>query len=78
VRFRLAVDDSNWPLLTGDHCPEVVIKAGLIVYFFVRKQVENYLHIFMAKTGHVSKNMVYFLFKTEIIKIYLRFFFCKL
>jgi hypothetical protein len=29
VRFILAVDDKNWPLLTGGRCSEVVVKAGL-------------------------------------------------
>ncbi len=29
VRFRLVFDESNQPLLTGGHCSEVVVKAGL-------------------------------------------------
>jgi hypothetical protein len=32
VRFRLVVDESNHPLLTGGCCSEVAIKAGLTVY----------------------------------------------
>ncbi len=32
LRFRLAVDDSNWPLLTGGHCSQVVVKSGLTVH----------------------------------------------
>jgi hypothetical protein len=35
VRFRLVVDDKNWPLLTGGCCSEVVIKAGLTVQSFL-------------------------------------------
>jgi hypothetical protein len=31
LRFRLAVDDSNWPLLTGGRCSQVVVRSGLIV-----------------------------------------------
>jgi hypothetical protein len=31
VRFILAVDDKNRPLLTGGRCSEVVVKAGLTV-----------------------------------------------
>jgi hypothetical protein len=29
LRFRLAVDDSNRPLLTGGRCSQVVVKSGL-------------------------------------------------
>jgi hypothetical protein len=29
--FRLAVDDSNWPLSTGGPCSQVVVKSGLTV-----------------------------------------------
>jgi hypothetical protein len=32
VRFRLVVDESNRTLLTGSHCSEVAVKAGLTVY----------------------------------------------
>ncbi len=32
LRFRLVVDDSNWPLLTGGRYSEVVIRTGLTVY----------------------------------------------
>ncbi len=31
LRFRLAVDGSNWPLLTGGRCSQVVVKSGLTV-----------------------------------------------
>jgi hypothetical protein len=31
LRFRLAVDDSNWPLLTGGRCSQVVVRSGLTV-----------------------------------------------
>jgi len=31
-KFRLVVNESNWPLLTGGCCSEVVIKAGLPVF----------------------------------------------
>jgi hypothetical protein len=31
LRFRLAVDESNWPLLAGGHYSKVVVKAGLTV-----------------------------------------------
>jgi hypothetical protein len=31
-RFRLAVYGSNWPLLTGGRCSQVVVKSGLTVY----------------------------------------------
>ncbi len=31
LRFRLAVDGSNWPLLTGGLCSQVVVKSGLTV-----------------------------------------------
>jgi hypothetical protein len=31
LRFRLVVDDSNWPLLTGGRCSHVVVKSGLTV-----------------------------------------------
>jgi hypothetical protein len=34
LRFRLAVDGSNWPLLTGGRCSQVVVKSGLTVFFF--------------------------------------------
>jgi len=32
VRFRLVVDESNLPLLTGGRCSEVAVKAGLTVF----------------------------------------------
>ncbi len=32
LRFRLAVYGSNWPLLTGGRCSQVVVKSGLTVY----------------------------------------------
>jgi hypothetical protein len=32
LRFRLVVDDSSWPLLTGGRCSQVVVKSGLTVY----------------------------------------------
>ncbi len=50
MRFRLVVDESNWPLLTGGHCSEVAVKAGLTVYlknalfydtFFCRADVDE-------------------------------------
>ncbi len=31
LRFRLVVDDSNWPLWTGGRCSQVVVKSGLTV-----------------------------------------------
>jgi hypothetical protein len=31
LKFRLVVDDSNWPLLTGDRYSEVVVKTGLTI-----------------------------------------------
>ncbi len=31
LRFWLAVEDSNWPLLTGGRCSQVVVKSGLTV-----------------------------------------------
>ncbi len=31
MRFRLAVNEPNWPLFTGGRCSEVVVKAGLTV-----------------------------------------------
>ena len=31
VRLRLVVDESNRPLLAGDRCSEVAVKAGLSV-----------------------------------------------
>jgi hypothetical protein len=31
MRFRLVVDESNWPLLTGGRYSQVVVKAGLTV-----------------------------------------------
>ena len=31
LRFRLVVGDSNWPLLTGGRCSQVVVKSGLTV-----------------------------------------------
>ena len=31
VRFRLVIEESNWPLLTGGRCSEVVVKASLTV-----------------------------------------------
>ena len=31
LRFTLAIDDSNWPLLTGGRCSQVVVKSGLTV-----------------------------------------------
>jgi hypothetical protein len=34
LRFRLAVDDSNWPLLTGGRCSQLVVKSGLTVRFY--------------------------------------------
>ncbi len=45
LRFRLAVDDSNWPLLTGDRCSQVVVKSGLTVLwkvFFIQKNILTY------------------------------------
>jgi hypothetical protein len=32
LRFRLVVDDSNWPLLTGGRYSEVVVRTGLTVF----------------------------------------------
>jgi hypothetical protein len=32
--FRLVVDDSNWPLLTGGCCSQLVVKSGLTVLVF--------------------------------------------
>jgi hypothetical protein len=34
VRMRLVVDPSDWPLLTGGRCSEVVVKTGLTVLIF--------------------------------------------
>jgi hypothetical protein len=31
VRFRLVIDESNWPLQIGGRCSEVVVKVGLTV-----------------------------------------------
>ncbi len=31
LRFRLVVDDSNWPLLTGGRYSQVAVKSGLTV-----------------------------------------------
>ncbi len=36
LRFRLAVDDSNWLLLTSGHCSQVVVRSGLTV---LKKQI---------------------------------------
>ena len=45
VRFRLVIDEQNWPLLTGGRCSEVVVKAGLTVhqnkYFKLSNTVEE-------------------------------------
>ncbi len=43
MRFRLAVNEPNWPLLTGGRCSEVVVKAGLTVhtFFYYRKMIEH-------------------------------------
>jgi hypothetical protein len=35
LRIRLAVDDSNWPLLTGGCCSQVVVKSGLTVSILI-------------------------------------------
>ena len=32
MRFILVVDDTNWPLLTGGRCSQVVVKSGLTVH----------------------------------------------
>jgi hypothetical protein len=31
LRFRLVDNEINWPLLTGGHCLQVVVKSGLTV-----------------------------------------------
>jgi hypothetical protein len=31
IRFRLVVNDSNWPLLAGGRYSQVVVKTGLTV-----------------------------------------------
>jgi hypothetical protein len=31
LRLRLVVDNSNWPLLTGGRCSQVVVQSGLTV-----------------------------------------------
>jgi hypothetical protein len=33
LRFRKAIDGSNWPLLTGGRCSQVVVKSGLTVLY---------------------------------------------
>jgi hypothetical protein len=45
LRFRLAVDDSNWPLLTGGRCSQVVVRSGLTVFdfFLVKKNSSHSL-----------------------------------
>jgi hypothetical protein len=39
LRFRLAVDGSNWPLLTGGRCSQVVVKSGLTVFEIVSTKI---------------------------------------
>jgi hypothetical protein len=39
LRFRLVVDGSNWPLLTGGRCSQVVVKSGLTVLYFLNVKI---------------------------------------
>ncbi len=65
VRFWLAVDESNRPLLTGGRCSEVAVKAGLTVYLFLFLNTSN-----LSATFNIIKNKIdYFL----VFKVILAF-----
>jgi hypothetical protein len=43
LRFRLVVDETIWPLLTGGRYSQVVVKTCLTVYFFLNKRFKYFL-----------------------------------
>ena len=42
LRFRLVVDETIWPLLTGGRYSQVVVKTCLTVYFFLNKRFKYF------------------------------------
>ena len=66
MRFRLAVDEPNWLLLTGGHCSEVVVNTGLTVY----RKVES---IVLYTKDLTSVKVLEFIlpFKAVILKFFI-------
>jgi hypothetical protein len=77
LRFRLVVDDSNWPLLLGGRCSQVVVKSGLTVYInyiiYIILQVRIYIYIiyYIAKYVYIYYIIYIILQNTYIYIIYI-------
>jgi hypothetical protein len=74
LRFRLVVDDSNWPLLTGGRCSQVVVKSGLTVFFnlsTISTNVYNEVKInIILKNIPPSEKIKCFIFNCSIFQVY--------
>ncbi len=66
LRFRLAVDDSNWPLLTGGRCSQVVVKSGLTVLF--KLEFISDFCFPLKYTGFYHGNIFLFCYPSELKK----------
>ncbi len=75
VRFRLVVDDSNWPLLTGGRCLEVAVKAGLTVYWifylFHLSQWFNWCTIYYSYMPSLKTYQIWIFTNRNILNIQL-------
>jgi hypothetical protein len=64
LRFRLVVDDSNWPLFTGGCCSQVIVKSGLTVHTFGSRetnciiQLENNIWFYYSGRGFMRSRIM--------------------
>ena len=75
LRFRLAVDNSNWPLLTGGCCSQVVVNSGLTVYTLesfpltkLNSHFYNICHLNQSyKKNRILKNDIFYIYNSKTL-----------
>ncbi len=81
LRFRLVVEDSNWPLLTGGRCSQVVIKSGLtlyinyIIYIILQVRIiyiilQSSIYIIYIILQNTYIYIIYIILQVRIYKLY--------
>ncbi len=75
MRFRLVVDDLNWPLLTGGRYSEVVVKTGLTVLklqIFIQSSISFKIKLALNGVPKERSSMAKFTLRTRVKEATLR------
>ncbi len=81
MRFRLVVDESNRPVLTGGCCSVVIVKAGLTVIKKINFYSKDDLWQAFTEAGHQQKTLGLSLDIKEIMQTWtnqVNYFYSKL